>query len=66
VYYVATLPDFRRRGLGEAMTRRAIAQGAAAGCNVATLQASPLGLPIYERMGFRRVGYYRTYVEQEA
>jgi ribosomal protein S18 acetylase RimI-like enzyme len=65
VYYVATLPEARRRGFGEAMTRHAIEQGAAAGCTVATLQASPLGLPVYERMGFRQVDDYRTYVQQE-
>jgi ribosomal protein S18 acetylase RimI-like enzyme len=63
VYYVATLPEARRKSYGEAMTRHAIAQGAAAGCAVATLQASPMGLPIYGRMGFRHVGYYRTYVQ---
>lgn len=65
IYYVATLDEFRRRGFGEAMTRHALHEGAAAGCTMASLQASPLGQPIYERMGFRQVSYYRTYVCQE-
>jgi ribosomal protein S18 acetylase RimI-like enzyme len=65
VYYVATLEAHRGRGFAEAMTRRALNEGGAAGCDMASLQASPLGLPIYERMGFRGVSYYRTYVPTE-
>jgi GNAT superfamily N-acetyltransferase len=52
IYWVATLPDARRRGLGEAITWAAVHAGAAAGCAVASLQASAMGRPIYERMGF--------------
>jgi len=66
VYYVATLPQHRRRGFGEALTRHALNEGSAAGCDLASLQASPMGLPIYERMGFQQVSYYRTYLQQEA
>jgi ribosomal protein S18 acetylase RimI-like enzyme len=61
IYYVGTLEPHRRRGFGEAMTARAVREGSAAGCSVASLQASPMGLPIYERMGFRQVDYYRTF-----
>ncbi|MGH7860182.1 MAG: GNAT family N-acetyltransferase [Candidatus Binatia bacterium] len=61
VYNVATLDRFRRRGLGEAMTWRAIQDGKRAGARIATLQASDMGLPIYERMGFRTVAPYRVY-----
>jgi ribosomal protein S18 acetylase RimI-like enzyme len=55
VYNIATLPSARRRGYGAAMTTRVVADGAAAGCDVAILQASELGRPIYERLGFRTV-----------
>jgi GNAT superfamily N-acetyltransferase len=55
VYSIATLPDARRRGYGAAMTERVVADGAAAGCDVAILQASEMGQPIYERLGFRTV-----------
>jgi ribosomal protein S18 acetylase RimI-like enzyme len=65
IYYVGTLAAYRERGLGEAVTRRCIIDGAAAGCDMASLQASPEGLPIYERMGFRHVGYYRSYIPKE-
>lgn len=62
VYWVATAADFRRRGLGEAMTRHAVNEGVTLGCTSAALQASEMGAPIYERMGFRTVAQYRTYV----
>jgi GNAT superfamily N-acetyltransferase len=61
IYNVATLPGFRHRGYGEAMTRHAIARAYELGCDIATLQATPLGRPIYERMGFRTVAHYLTY-----
>lgn len=63
VYNIATAPAARRRGFGQAMTARVIADGAAAGCDVAILQASDMGRPIYERMGFRTVVEYVGYVE---
>ncbi len=62
LYYVATLEKYRRRGFGEAMSWWALNEGAAAACDMASLQASPMGLPVYERMGFSTVSYYRTYV----
>lgn len=52
IYDVATLPHCRGQGLGEAMTWHAIRAGLAAGAGVAVLQPSPMGLPLYARMGF--------------
>lgn len=66
IYYVATTERMRRRGIGEAMTRRALDVGAARGCSLGSLQASPMGRPIYERMGFEVVSGYRTYVPAES
>ena len=66
IYYVGTLKQYRKRGLGEAVTRRCVVDGFAADCDMASLQASPEGQPVYERMGFQHVGYYRTYIPQEA
>jgi GNAT superfamily N-acetyltransferase len=65
VYNIATVPDARRRGYGAAMTERIAADGAAAGCDVAILQASPMGLPIYERLGYRTVVEYMAWVDPE-
>jgi GNAT superfamily N-acetyltransferase len=61
VYSIATIPSARRRGFGAAMTARVVADGLAAGCDVAVLQASEMGRPIYERLGFRTVVRYVSY-----
>jgi predicted acetyltransferase len=61
VHNVATLPEARRRGFGEALTWHAMARGASFGCDMAALQASQMGRPVYERMGFRLVSQYRTF-----
>ena len=61
IFNVATLPSHRRRGIGEAMTRSAVNHGIEAGCDLAFLQASPDGLPLYERMGFRHAEEMQTW-----
>ena len=58
VYNVATPDVYRKRGYGEAMTWHAVKQGLLQGATAAVLQASPMGQPIYERMGFRTVAPY--------
>jgi GNAT superfamily N-acetyltransferase len=52
VYAVATAADARRRGYGEALTWAATLHRPEL---PAALQASPMGRPVYERMGYRRV-----------
>jgi GNAT superfamily N-acetyltransferase len=58
IYWVGTLEAHRRRGYGEALTWAAVAAGQRAGCTVASLQASAMGRPVYERMGFAQVLAY--------
>ena len=55
IYNVATLEPARGRGIGAAMTAAVVRRGAARGLSLATLQASDMGRPIYERLGFRFV-----------
>jgi len=64
IYNIATLEAARRRGYGAAMTMRIVDDGAADGCDVAILQASDMGRPIYERLGFRTVVEYVGYVDR--
>jgi predicted acetyltransferase len=61
VYAIATLPKARRRGYAAAMTARVVTDGLANGCDLAALQASELGRPIYERLGFRVDVRYTAY-----
>lgn len=55
IYGVSTIPRARGRGYGEAMTWAAIRNGVSRSCEIISLQASPMGFPVYYRMGFRRV-----------
>jgi GNAT superfamily N-acetyltransferase len=61
VYWVATDRRARRRGYGAAATWGALAAGRELGARAGFLQASPLGLPVYERMGFRTVLQYQIW-----
>ena len=61
VYLVATDARHRRRGLGAAVTAAALEHGRATGARIATLQASPMGLPLYRRLGFVVVAEYRIF-----
>ena len=63
IYNIATVPAARRRGNGAAMTMRIVEDGAAEGCDVAILQASDMGRPTYERLGFRLVVEYAGYAD---
>jgi GNAT superfamily N-acetyltransferase len=61
VFNVTTLESHRRRGIGEAMTWRALQEGLTQGCDVAFLQSSAAGRPVYERMGFRHAVDMQTW-----
>lgn len=69
IYNVATIESHRKRGLGEAMTWAAVAAGRQAhgeAVAVSILQASAMGRPIYERMGYRLVSPYAQWEGQPA
>jgi ribosomal protein S18 acetylase RimI-like enzyme len=59
VQYVATDPRFRRRGLAARVVGGALLRARLDGVRTATLQASPDGLGVYERLGFRTFGVLR-------
>ncbi len=52
LYNIATLPAFRGRGIGAALTARLMDLGAERGATEAVLHATELGRPVYERLGF--------------
>ncbi len=66
LYDVAVPPEARRRGAGTAVTFAAYAAAAAEGFRIGILHASPLGRPMYERMGFRVVGPVEHFAWKEA
>src|SRR5260370_807580 len=62
VYNVATLPQHRRRGLGEAVMRYALERAREeSGCERTILQATEHGLPLYLSMGYRTVTSVEVY-----
>lgn len=53
VYSVGTVAHARGRGYGTALTWAAIDAGRSLGARTAFLAATPMGYPVYHRMGFR-------------
>jgi GNAT superfamily N-acetyltransferase len=54
---VATHPDARGRGLARRISQHLIGWSAAHGCETVALDASELGGPVYERLGFEAVAW---------
>ena len=65
IFNVATPPAYRGRGYGAAVTAVLVQRALAAGSQWAWLQASPMGLPVYERLGFRTVETWRQWMPSE-
>jgi hypothetical protein len=59
IYWVGSLGRARGKGLGRAVTTAATNAGFELGAEVASLQASPMGKPIYEVMGYETVFDYQ-------
>jgi GNAT superfamily N-acetyltransferase len=59
--WVATRKESRSRGLGRLATAAATRAGFALGADCASLEATKMGAPVYQRLGYREVMRYRTY-----
>jgi GNAT superfamily N-acetyltransferase len=66
IYAVATLPEARRQGIGAATVLASMRTAQALGFHVAILQASPMGYPVYQELGFRENGKLHTYTGNTA
>ena len=55
IFAVATIPRARGRGIGTALTLVPLLEARRREYRVGTLQSSPMGLPVYKRLGFREV-----------
>ncbi|MFJ2645623.1 GNAT family N-acetyltransferase [Streptomyces sp. NPDC087420] len=53
VFNIAVPPEFRRRGYGRAATEVVLCDAYEEGARTAFLHASPLGVPLYQAMGFQ-------------
>lgn len=63
VYTIGVLEEFRRKGMGEAMSWAVLRGGRDAGCQVGVLQSSDMAQPLYEKMGFETVVTYHNYTQ---
>ena len=62
VHEVGTLESYRGRGIAASLMNCAMAIAKEKGCKYATLQASPMGAPLYEKLGFEAVGEVHTWL----
>ena len=62
IYNVTTVEEARRQGIGAALTLEALHEGRRRGLGIGVLQASELGLGVYERIGFRQYCTFTPYV----
>ncbi|HEY8632019.1 MAG TPA: GNAT family N-acetyltransferase, partial [Candidatus Limnocylindrales bacterium] len=62
VAWVGTLPEFRRRGLGELVSWAATNAAFELGADIVALEASSVGLPLYARIGYETVGIDRIWL----
>ncbi len=58
VVFVATDPGARGHGLCRGLLWHALRRARDAGCTTTTLEGSPMGEPIYARMGYRALGRF--------
>lgn len=61
VGWVGTVPAYRRRGLGAAVTCAAVLAGFDRGARIAALESSPMGVGLYRSLGFRQITNYRVW-----
>jgi GNAT superfamily N-acetyltransferase len=59
IYWVGSAERARGKGLGRAVTVAATNAGLALGAEIASLQASPMGRPIYTKLGYETAFDYR-------
>ena len=61
LYNITTLPAYRGRGIGSAMTWQPLLDARAAGLGAAVLQAADAGVNVYRRIGFAPFGVITEY-----
>jgi len=61
IYMVATLTNHRGQGIGRLITLEPLLLAQQLGYNMAVLQATPMGYPVYQTVGFERLFWYNVY-----
>jgi GNAT superfamily N-acetyltransferase len=66
IFWVATLPEARGRGVSKQLMARALADARDRGQLTTTLVATKLGRPVYERVGYRDFGALHMWERRKA
>jgi len=61
LYWVGVHPDHRRHGLGSALSYVPLKEAISRGYRWSVLQAQPLGVPVYPKLGFEKVGTMKVF-----
>jgi ribosomal protein S18 acetylase RimI-like enzyme len=65
LHKIGTLPAYRNKGIGSAVTHHMLHNAAKRGCTQAILCASPEGKTLYERIGFKQFATYNFYSRED-
>jgi GNAT superfamily N-acetyltransferase len=60
-WFAATIPEARGRGLVSGLLHRALSDARERGCRTTTTEATAMGRPVYERIGYRDLGALHMY-----
>lgn len=61
-HMIGTIPDGRGKGIGKSITERLIDEALINNCNHCVLNASKMGQPIYEKLGFVSFGTLENHI----
>ena len=59
---VGVRPEYRRQGIGSALTLAGLVAARSIGCRLGVLFSSPMAVSMYERLGFQRYGTGHCYL----
>lgn len=66
VGWVGTVEEARRKGLASACTAWATNRSLERGAALVSLEASPMGDPVYPKLGYRELYSYKLYLSPQA
>jgi ribosomal protein S18 acetylase RimI-like enzyme len=64
IYAVGTVPEWRRRGFARALVEHVLADAGRRGARTTTVQATRMGQPLYESLGYVAAGRYEEWVSR--